>query len=295
MNTAMSTLKSMTAYARHAQTIDAQQLVWELRSVNHRYLDAHFRLPEQANELEPAIRKHLASRLARGRIDINLSIKVADEQLAELSINPHQLAQWLAWQQQILDMAPAARPLSVMEILSDKAIFENSNSPDSINPDRLMQSFELALQGLLEQRAAEGARLQTGLAEKLEAIARITAQLNQNMPAYEQAHQASWQARVEKLSNEIVDPLRLNQELALLISKADVREELDRLTSHVTEFSDAMNSDGAVGRRLDFLLQEFNREANTLGSKSIHQDITNASVELKVLIDQLREQVQNIE
>ena len=291
----MSTLKSMTAYARHAQTIDAQQLVWELRSVNHRYLDAHFRLPEQVNELEPAIRKHLATRLERGRIDITLSVKAADEQSTGLNINPHQLTQWLAWQQQVLDKAPGARPLSVMEILSDKAIFEKNEQADSIDPDSLIESFEQALQGLLKQRAAEGARLQAVLEEKLKAIARITAQLNQNMPAYEQAHQANWQTRVEKLSNEIIDPLRLNQELALLISKADVREELDRLVSHVAEFSAAMNSKGAVGRRLDFLLQEFNREANTLGSKSIHQDITNASVELKVLIDQLREQVQNIE
>jgi len=285
----------MTAYARHAQTFDKQQLVWELRSVNHRYLDAHFRLPEQANELEPVIRKYLASRLARGRIDINLSIKASEEQATGLNINPRQLTQWLAWQQQVLDKAPGARPLSVMEILSDKAIFEKNEQPDSVEPDSLIASFEPALQALLEQRAAEGARLQVVLEEKLEAIARITAQLNQNMPTYEQAHQANWQARVEKLSNEIIDPLRLNQELALLISKADVREELDRLASHVAEFSDAINSKEAVGRRLDFLLQEFNREANTLGSKSIHQDITNASVELKVLIDQLREQVQNIE
>lgn len=294
-NTAMSSLKSMTAYARHAQTLGAQQLVWELRSVNHRYLDAHFRLPEQVNDLEPLIRKQLAARLARGRVDINLNIKADDEQSNGLSINPRQLARWLDWQQQVLNHAPGARPLSVMEILSDKSIFEKDELPDHIAPGKLLASFEPALQALLKQREAEGARLQRILEEKLDAIARITTQLNSNMSTYEQAHQARWQARVEKLSNETVDPLRLNQELALLISKVDVREELDRLASHVTEFRDAINSDNAVGRRLDFLLQEFNREANTLGSKSIHQDITNASVELKVLIDQLREQVQNIE
>ncbi len=291
----MSTLKSMTAYARHSHQTDQQQYVWELRSVNHRYLDAHFRLPEQAQVLEPLIRKHLSSQLARGRVDINLSIKAADEQVRASIISPERLAQWLEWQKQVLQQAPDARPLSVMEILSDKAIFELDNHVDTIDQATLMESFEQGLQALIAQRAAEGGRLQQGMQEKLNAIANIIRDLEQQMPDYERIHQENWRSRVEKLAHDTPDPIRLNQELALLISKADVREELDRLASHVTEFTDAIHSRHAVGRRLDFLLQEFNREANTLGSKSIHQAITNASVELKVLIDQLREQVQNIE
>lgn len=186
-------------------------------------------------------------------------------------------------------------PLSVMEILGDKNIFELKETSEAIDVDTLMESFMPALNALLSQRTAEGGRLQTILNEKLDQIAGITLELKQNMPAYEKTHQLNWQTRVEKLHRDRPDPIRLNQELALLISKADVTEELDRLDSHVAEFHTALKSKKAVGRRLDFLLQEFNREANTLGSKSIHQNISNASVELKVLIDQLREQIQNIE
>jgi len=291
----MTTLKSMTAYAHHADTRQNQQIIWEIRSVNHRYLDVHFRLPDAAQQFEPLLRKQLGTQLSRGRVDISLKIKHPEGEQPRLSVNPERLAQWLEWQQQVQLIASNARPLSVMEILSDASIFDKDEALDDLDSEALMACFEQALQMLVKHREAEGGRLQTVLQEKLEAIAQITHELKQNMPDYEQAHQASWQARVKKLHNEALDPLRLNQELALLISKADVSEELDRLESHVAEFSDALNSPEAVGRRLDFLLQEFNREANTLGSKSIHQAITNASVELKVLIDQLREQVQNIE
>ncbi len=291
----MHSLKSMTAYARHAQTINEKQYVWEIRSVNHRYLDAHFRLPETAHELEPLIRERLAQKVSRGRIDINLSIKESAGKSPTPALNKDKLAQWQAWQQQILEVVPDARPLSVMEILSDKNIYELKETTETIDADTLMESFMTALNALISQRAAEGGRLQFILNEKLDQIASITLNLKQNMPVYEKKHQASWQMRVEKLHQDTLDPIRLNQELALLISKADVTEELDRLDSHVAEFHAALKSKKAVGRRLDFLLQEFNREANTLGSKSIHQNITNASVELKVLIDQLREQIQNIE
>jgi len=291
----MHSLKSMTAFARHAQTHDHKVYTWEIRSVNHRYLDAHFRLPEAAQGLEQEIRKALTEQLTRGRVDINLSIKQGVAEQGPLSVNPEKVALWLRWQQQVQALIPEARPLSVMDILADDGVFELQEPDDYLNEAVLMESFASALQALLAQRGAEGGRLHSVLKEKLGAIAAITRELKQNMPAYERAHQENWQTRVEKLQNEQIDPLRLHQELALLISKADVTEELDRLESHISEFGSALNSDKPVGRRLDFLLQEFNREANTLGSKSIHQDITNASVELKVLIDQLREQVQNLE
>ena len=293
--TDMHSLKSMTAYAHHAQTINEKQYVWEIRSVNNRYLDAHFRLPEATHELEPLIRERLAQKVSRGRIDINLSIKELAGKSPAPALSKDKLAQWQAWQQQILEVIPDARPLSVMEILSDKNIYELKETAETIDADTLMESFMPTLNALLSQRTSEGGRLQAILNEKLDQIARITLNLRQNMPVYEKTHQTNWQMRVEKLHQDSQDPVRLNQELALLISKADVTEELDRLDSHVAEFHTALKSKKAVGRRLDFLLQEFNREANTLGSKSIHQDISNASVELKVLIDQLREQIQNIE
>ncbi len=291
----MSTIKSMTAYARHAQIIDDNQYTWELRSVNHRYLDAHFRLPDVVHGLEQGIRENLGTRVTRGRVDINLSIKQGEGEAKRMPVNSDKVAQWAAWQEQVQAVIPEAAPLSVMQILSDGGVFDSEESQQVVDEKMLLASFDSALDVLLAQRDSEGGRMQAVLVEKLEGINEITQTLKRNMPTYEKAHQANWQTRVEKLSNAELDPLRLHQEMALLISKADVTEELDRLVSHVSEFDSAMQSNKPVGRRLDFLLQEFNREANTLGSKSIHQDITNASVELKVLIDQLREQVQNIE
>jgi len=285
----------MTAYARYVQSIDDNLCTWELRSVNHRYLDAHFRLPEVVHGLEQAIKERLNQQVTRGRVDINLNIKEGTGKQKDSQLNPEKLSQWLKWQQQVQAVIPDARPLSVMEILDDSGVFGLNESTNIIDEKLLMQSFGHALEALLQQRAAEGGRLQRVLREKLEGIATITRELKQNMPTYEQANQENWQARVKKLHKDELDSVRLHQELALLISKADVAEELDRLESHVSEFNSALQSNKPVGRRLDFLLQEFNREANTLGSKSIHQDISNASVELKVLIDQLREQIQNIE
>ncbi len=291
----MSTLKSMTAYARHSQTIDGDEYVWELRSVNHRYLDAHFRLPERARELEPYIREKLSAWVTRGRVDINLSIKEGVGGQYRAPVNPEKVKQWLTWQDQVLAVIPDAAPLSVMQILTDDGVFEPIEIPATVDEKPLLASFDRALEVLLKQRLAEGGRLLAVLKEKLDGIATINGALKKNMASYEQAHQSNWNTHVEKLHNQEFDPVRLHQELALLISKADVTEELDRLDSHIVEFGAALQSSKPVGRRLDFLLQEFNREANTLGSKSIHQEITNASVELKVLIDQLREQIQNIE
>ncbi len=285
----------MTAYARHEQIIGDKLYTWELRSVNHRYLDAHFRLPEIAHGLEQRIRENLGARVTRGRVDINLSVKQSTGEAKLVPVNSDKVAQWAVWQEQVRAVIPEATPLSVMQILTDGGVFDSVESQQAVDEKQLLASFNSALDVLLAQRGSEGGRMQVVLEEKLEGINEITRTLIKNMPVYEQAHQASWQTRVEKLSNAEIDPLRLHQEMALLISKADVTEELDRLVSHVSEFDSAMQSNKPVGRRLDFLLQEFNREANTLGSKSIHQDITNASVELKVLIDQLREQIQNIE
>lgn len=159
----------------------------------------------------------------------------------------------------------------------------------------VLDSFELVLDDLLSSRRSEGARLDKMLKDRIDSMCNIVSEIQRNRIDYELTHQEKFKDRLEKLHEQDFDVLRLNQELAILISKADVSEELDRLESHIAEFANILESTGPVGRRLDFLLQEFNREANTLGSKSIHQDITHASVDLKVLIDQLREQALNIE
>ncbi|MEE9448156.1 MAG: YicC/YloC family endoribonuclease [Arenicellales bacterium] len=288
-------MNSMTAFARYEQQIDQGKLIWEIRSVNHRYLDGHFKLPENVRQSEKSLKLVLSEKLSRGRVDISLNIKVADDILPSLNVNAETLEQWAAWQQDVLRVVKDAAPLSVMELLSIDNILERPEHESSLDEKMLVDSFKQALVALIEQRAAEGGRLKKGLFEKLRDIEHTTEKLQQNMPRYEQAHQGRWQARLEEMQTASLDPVRLHQEVALLISKADVTEELDRLNSHINEFDAALNSDAPVGRRLDFLLQEFNREANTLGSKSIHKDISNACVEIKVLIDQLKEQVQNIE
>ncbi len=291
----MPNLNSMTAYARDEQNIGPDTLVWELRSVNHRYLDAHFRLPENLRQFEQVLIAALGQRVSRGRVDVNLNI---DEPVGvDLSGGLDQAAieKWSSWQDQIHAVIPNAVPVSVLKLIKEGEVFKQNDITDSLDEKTLLNSFNKALDGLLTARSAEGGRLQQVLAEKLDQIKTLTKTLVSDMPEYEQAHQLSWQTKLEKFQSDQLDPVRLHQEIAILIAKSDITEELDRLTSHITEFSSALHSSKPVGRRLDFLLQEFNREANTLGSKSMHRDITNTSVELKVLIDQLREQVQNIE
>ena len=291
----MPTLNSMTAYARDEQIIGANSYVWELRSVNHRYLDAHFRLPETLRGFEQALKVRLSKRVRRGRVDVTLNrLEIATAKHA-LEIDKEVIEKWSKWQDDIHAVIPNAAPLSVMELMNEGGVFGSEKAVESVEEETLLASFDQALKGLLDNRAAEGGRLQRVLQDKLEGIASISQALADKMPEYEQAHQAGWQAKLDGLLNDALDPVRLHQEVAILIAKSDVTEELDRLQSHVTEFQSAMARQQPAGRRLDFLLQEFNREANTLGSKSIHQEITNASVEMKVLIDQLREQVQNIE
>ena len=291
----MPSLNSMTAYVRDEQLIGANAYVWELRSVNHRYLDAHFRLPETLRGIEHGLKEVLGKRLSRGRVDVTLNrLEVADAK-PTLVIDKAMIEKWSNWQDDIHAVIPNAAPLSVMELIKEGEVFGAGKDQEPVDEKALIAGFDQALSGLLDNRAAEGGRLQTVLAEKLAGIEVITQNLIEKMPEFTNAHQANWQMKLEKFQNDELDPVRLHQEVAILIAKSDVTEELDRLVSHLSEFNDAIHSKKPVGRRLDFLLQEFNREANTLGSKSIHKDITNASVEIKVLIDQLREQVQNIE
>ncbi len=269
-------------------------LTWEIRTVNHRYLDAHFKLPESVRFLEVALKEKASNMIKRGRLDANLVLdtSAALQEGGALNVpmvqNLHKMAEQV---QQLTDCAP----LSVADVLAWPGVITAAALDIEELEAAVLDSLDLALDDLVSSRQSEGKRLAKMLSERVSSMQLIISQLREEIPNYEQQHQDKWQDRLDKLHEQEIDAVRLNQEIALLISKADVSEELDRLESHLEEFATILQSAEPVGRRLDFLLQEFHREANTLGSKSIHQDITAASVDLKVLIDQLKEQVQNVE
>lgn len=287
--------QSMTAYGQFDDTHSEYTLIWEIRSVNNRYLDAKFRLPEALRCYEQSLREKLSKQISRGRVDTTLSIDTLSNEPENRKINLEAVEKWSHWQDTIHHVIPNALPLSIKQLIDCGDIFEEGQTTQIINEKELLKSFDSAIAILITQRSAEGARLQSVLEKRLASIDSLVSTLKSSIPDYELAHQKKWHTRVEQAHTEQIDSLRLHQELALLIAKSDVSEEIDRLESHIHAFKAALNSAKPAGKRLDFLLQEFNREVNTLGSKSIHKEITNASVEMKVLIDQLREQVQNIE
>ncbi len=287
-------LNSMTAFSRFEYAADKFSLIWEIRSVNHRYLDAHFRLPENTRFLEVVLKEKLGAVIKRGHIEASLVINLANTPDNEATVNEEKL-QVLYKLSQKVSTTFSTTALSVAEILQWPGVIDAQSLDEDDLEAAVLDSLDHALDDLISNRRSEGKRLAAMLEERIEDMQNIVAALRASVPDYELAHQERFIQRLERLEDQELDSLRLNQEIAILISKSDVSEELDRLESHVVEFANILQSGGPVGRRLDFLLQEFNREANTLGSKSIHKDITAASVDLKVLIDQLREQSLNVE
>lgn len=288
-------IRSMTAFAEAEQATTWGTLAWELRSVNHRFLEVTPRLPDDLRALEPAIRERLAARLARGKVDAVLRLKRDPAQPSRLQLN-EPLAQGLTDLVGRLGahFPPAMQQVSVTDLLAWPGML--------VEPDVDTQALQAAALGLLEAaidqliaaRAREGERLAAMLTERLAGIEGHVLTLRQLLPEIRTALRQRLDTRLAELRQPL-DPGRLEQELVLSLQKLDIDEELDRLDSHLAEARRTLGLSGAVGRRLDFLMQEFNREANTLGSKSVDGRSSQAAVELKVLIEQMREQVQNIE
>lgn len=284
---------SMTAFARKQLKGDWGTAVWEIRSVNQRYLETYFRLPEQFRGLEVKLKESFRKHLQRGKIECSLRFETNDSNNSALNMDQELVAQLIKNVQWILDKAGSGT-LNPIDILKWPGVMQAPEQDfDAISCD-LMAGFELALNEFIEARAAEGANLAEMLEQRLSAISEQVAKVRGFMPEVQ-----LWQkARILKKfddANVDLDSTRVEQELVLLAQKTDVAEELDRLDSHVSEANNVLKKGGAVGRRLDFMMQEFNREANTLGSKVINTEITAVAVECKVLIEQMREQVQNIE
>ncbi|EZH83883.1 TIGR00255 family protein [Ectopseudomonas composti] len=284
---------SMTAFARNEQATAHGTLSWELRSVNHRYLEPHLRLPEAFRDLEGAVREALRQGLSRGKVECTL--RFAEESAGkQLQVDSERARQLITAAEQVAALIQQPAPLNPLEVLAWPGVLvADSADPQALNAAAL-KLFDQALGELKAGRAREGAELAKLLNDRLDSILDEVASLRELVPQMLAGQRQKIETRFAEMQAEL-DPQRLEQELVLLAQKSDVAEELDRLSTHVSEVRRVLKAGGAAGRRLDFLMQELNREANTLGSKAFDTRSTQAAVNLKVLIEQMREQVQNIE
>ncbi|USD21478.1 YicC family protein [Microbulbifer variabilis] len=292
-NREQNKVRSMTAFGRAEAAYATGNAIWELRSVNHRYLEPHFRLPEVARPLEAQLRDILRKSLSRGKVELTLTVKPNSVETSGLEIN-QPLAQALINAAKQVTGGEGAQPLNPLQILQWPGIISEPEADTEQQSATILQAFREALEQLRANREREGAELAKFIEARLKGIEEQVALVRELLPQILEAQREKLRNRLEELSIEL-DKERLEQEIVLLAQKADVDEELDRLNAHTVETRRVLAGGGAIGRRLDFLMQEFNREANTLSSKSVVTDTTQAAVELKVLIEQMREQVQNIE
>ena len=287
-------IHSMTAFARESAATDQGILTVELRSVNHRYLDCSFKLPDALRPLEPRLREKTGAAMARGKLDCLARLQGHATQGGEMKVNPDQLDKLLAATGLIAERLGEVRPPGALEILQ----FPGICSAEEPSEEQLRKTaeglFSKAIDNLLENRLREGAKLASMVLDRLHQVDEVVAATRQLLPELMQQQRNRIISRIEELKIEI-DGNRLEQELVHLAHKADVDEELDRLEAHVGEVRHTLEKGGPCGRRLDFLMQELNREANTLSSKSFASSTTQNAVQLKVLIEQMREQIQNIE
>ncbi len=294
------TLKSMTGFARASGEAEGFSWVWEVRSVNGKGLDVRVRMPQGLEALEPDIRKAAARRFKRGNFQANLHLSRAAE-AASMSVNV-QLLEWYVDQARRLAEAlgPDAAPADPVRLLAMRGVVEATDQTLRLFEDlgqHLLSSFEEALDALVAARAQEGARLAEIIEGQIGRIEELTRQARRNPARAPDAIRARLEEQVKRLleAGEGLDEQRLHQEAVLLATRADIAEELDRLDAHVAAARALLKEDGPVGRKFDFLAQEFNREANTLCSKSNDAELTRTGLELKVVIDQLREQLANVE
>ncbi|TWI57588.1 uncharacterized protein (TIGR00255 family) [Pseudomonas duriflava] len=284
---------SMTAFARVERAGVYGTLSWELRSVNHRYLEPHLRLPEAFRDLEGGVREALRQGLSRGKVECTLRFS-EESATPSLQIDEQRARQLIEAAERLAAMIQQPSPIDPLAVLGwSGVIVSRSVDAQALNAEALTL-FTAALDELKAGRHREGVELARLIEERLQAILAEVAALRELVPEMLAAQRQKILDRFAELSVE-VDPQRLEQEMVMLAQKSDVAEELDRLTTHVGEVARVLKTGGAAGRRLDFLMQELNREANTLGSKAFDPRSTQAAVNLKVLIEQMREQVQNIE
>jgi uncharacterized protein (TIGR00255 family) len=287
-------IASMTGFAAAVRESAHGSLSVELKTVNHRYFEFQARAPEELRPLEPAMRELLSAKLTRGKIDCRVTFTPAQAGARALAPDSQAMAALQAAARQVVGQFPDARPLSVSEVLHWPGVLADEALSAERLKDDLLALVERALGELDQTRQREGAKLERVLRDRLERIGELVKEAQPLMPGAIKAFQEKLSARLAEAGASPSDE-RVHQEIVLYASRIDVDEEVGRLDTHISEFRRVLDRGGACGKRLDFLCQELNREANTLGSKSVANEITRISVELKVLIEQMREQVQNIE
>jgi uncharacterized protein (TIGR00255 family) len=287
-------IASMTGFAAATREVSSGQLALELKSVNHRYLEFQCRIPDELRALEPVLREAVAASLTRGKVDCRVTFTPAAAAARSLVPDPQALEALRAAARSVLEFFPDARSLSASEVLHWPGVLASAQlAPDAMREDVAVLAA-VAVAELSQTRMREGAKLGTVLRERLESMAALVGEAAPLMPAVMKAFQEKLCAKLAE-AGASPDDERIHQEVVLYAARIDVDEELSRLGAHVAEFRRVLDKGGACGKRLDFLCQELNREANTLGSKSVSGEMTRISVQLKVLIEQMREQVQNIE
>ncbi len=286
-------IRSMTAYARREIKGDWGSAAWELRSVNQRYLETYIRLPEQFRSLEPVVRERIRSRLTRGKVECNLRFDLDPGAQSTLQLN-EKLAKQLVEAAQWVKMQSDEGEINPLEVLRWPGVMLAEEQDLDAISNELLVALETALDDFISARESEGAALKTMIEQRLDGVSAEVIKVRAQMPNILQWQRERLVCKLEDAQVQL-ENTRLEQELVLMAQRVDVAEELDRLEAHVKETHKIMKKEEAVGRRLDFMMQEFNRESNTLASKSINADVTTSAIELKVLIEQMREQIQNIE
>ncbi|MFW2456865.1 YicC/YloC family endoribonuclease [Methyloversatilis discipulorum] len=284
----------MTGFATAAVSVGAATLNLELRTVNSRFLDLHFRLPDELRVIEPLLREQITGALSRGKVDCRAGLQASGESSRELALNPQLLAQLVALEAGVRAALPQAASLSVAEVLRWPGMLGDDTIPAEALTEAGARAVRQALADLTASRSREGVRLAGMLMERVIRMRELVAQVTPRVPEVVREYQAKL---VQKLQEAIgsADDERIRTEVGLFAVRIDVAEELNRLSAHLDEVERILAKGGSAGKRLDFLMQELNREANTLASKSVAQDVGGVAMELKLLIEQMREQVQNIE
>lgn len=285
--------RSMTGFARHEAQGEWGELVWELKSVNHRYLDISPRLPEALRALEPAIRERVGARVGRGKVEVTARLNLMRPE-QEVEIDTERLAAVSAAIDSVRAQVIDSRSPDALRLLDFPGVQREASPDTEALQTAALEALDKALSDLCDMREAEGVRLTEMLTSRSESIREHAEAARQRVPVVRAEQAEKLRTRLAELDVE-ADPARVETELVMATQRMDVAEELDRLEAHIEALHQALGRSEPIGRRLDFLMQEFNREANTLGSKSADSEMTGHAVEMKVLIEQMREQVQNIE
>lgn len=289
---------SMTGYAAASAELDSGSLTLELRAVNHRYLDIQLRMPDELRSVEGALREAITAQLQRGKVDCRINYAARGAQ-SGAALNRDLLQQLAAWNREVQNALPDARSLGVADVLRWNGVLETPHASADELRAALLNLLQEVLQEFSASRAREGEKLKDFLLQRVEKIEALRNAVMPHVPAAIAAYEQKLTARLREAlqgapANDVLDE-RIRQEITLFASKIDVDEELSRLASHLGEMRRILAQGGAVGKRLDFLMQELNREANTLGSKSVDAEVSRSAMEMKILIEQMREQIQNLE